>query len=412
MADTFDAEVVLIRRNPWLLALTALPYAAPLAMLIAGAPWFAAGALAAYLTLVSFLLLRAVWHRNPSPRLLATHAQARGGELRLGDLVCPAGQWNEGLMAPQPEGGAPHIRLGRRGLRHGVELRVRSVDEGRSLLRALGLDATQKTARFRLASPVVARQGLFAATLACTTIAVFAFAVTFGPEGPASAFVAFSVPLLAALLAVVPRVLDVGSDGLALSWLGRKRFLPLSRIRGVHERVFGRAPVFGKGDARYVGIQLVLDSGETLDLPVGQKSWDAGRGAMVAERIREALASARGGGREVDAALLGRGSRDVKDWIAMLRSIGAGASSFRTAALAPERLLRVVEDPTAEASVRAAAAVALGAAPDAESRSRLRLVAQSVAAPRVRVAIERAAEGAPEEELEAAMTEVSRRVVE
>src|SRR5262249_5775644 len=70
-------------------------------------------------------------------------------------------------------------------------------------------------------------------------------------------------------------------------------------------------------------------------------------------------------------------------WAAALRALGAGAREG-TAGESRARLLRIAEDPAAEAVERVAAAVALGGDLDEESRARLRAAAAARAAPRLR----------------------------
>jgi hypothetical protein len=109
----------------------------------------------------------------------------------------------------------------------------------------------------------------------------------------------------------------------------------------------------------------------------------------------------------VAEAMLARGSRDVKGWVDALRSIGVGAnSSFRTAPIAPDQLLRVVEDPRATPATRAAAALALGADLSDVERTRLEAATRAVAEPKLRVALERVTSKCPDAELEATLAEL------
>jgi hypothetical protein len=105
--------------------------------------------------------------------------------------------------------------------------------------------------------------------------------------------------------------------------------------------------------------------------------------------------------------LLDRRERPVGDWITTLRSIGTGANAaHRIAPVAPERLWRIVEDPSARAVARAAAAVALGARIDDEGRARLKAAADATAAPKLRIALFAAADSAEEAELEEALRDL------
>jgi hypothetical protein len=77
------------------------------------------------------------------------------------------------------------------------------------------------------------------------------------------------------------------------------------------------------------------------------------------------------------------------EWLARLRAFGhEDAGGFRDPKIPPERLWRIVEDPSAPASARAGAAVALRAKLDDDGRTRIRVAADATAAPKLRVALE------------------------
>ena len=106
------------------------------------------------------------------------------------------------------------------------------------------------------------------------------------------------------------------------------------------------------------------------------------------------MESHRQGDPAAETALLARQARSVPDWVQSLRAIGSGANvDHRTAPVAPERLFRIVEDPSLTASTRARAAVALGASLDAGGKVRLKDAAGATAAPTLRIAIEAAVSG-------------------
>ena len=85
----------------------------------------------------------------------------------------------------------------------------------------------------------------------------------------------------------------------------------------------------------------------------------------------------------VDVVLLRRAYR--------LRNAGLAPPSYRSGALAADVLWRVVDDPGARASERAAAAAALDVHATPDERQRRREAAARMASPQVRVAIERVA---------------------
>jgi hypothetical protein len=69
----------------------------------------------------------------------------------------------------------------------------------------------------------------------------------------------------------------------------------------------------------------------------------------------------------------------------------------------PDRLWRVAQDPAQAPAARAAAAVALSPTLDESGRARLVQIAKATAAPKLRVALERVATAASEEELAEAL---------
>jgi hypothetical protein len=103
------------------------------------------------------------------------------------------------------------------------------------------------------------------------------------------------------------------------------------------------------------------------------------------------------------AALVGCGARTYDAWIEALRELSRDGH-YRAAALPPEELWRVLEDPAAETSARAGAAMALRESLDAEGRARLRVAGAASASPRVRVALDAiASSDADDAELRAAL---------
>jgi hypothetical protein len=282
---------------------------------------------------------------------------------------------------------------------------VTSTEEGRALLRALGLDASQSVATFRTLSRVLARRRFGFGLGAAFGAAYVSFITTAGRHPSSVAVAMFVLALAVALgLTVAPTRLSVGADGIVLRWLGRQRFIGYEDIELVtrFDRSWGRS--------RIVGLSLLLRSNEQVMVPISSSNWPkAGAVDLIEERIREAMETYRTGGAAADAALLRRGERRLGEWVAALRALGAGANAdMRTAPVPRERLFRIVEDPACAPTDRAAAAVALGGdgALDDDGRARLRAVAEATAAPRLRVAIEKAAAAPDSAELEAALADV------
>jgi hypothetical protein len=72
----------------------------------------------------------------------------------------------------------------------------------------------------------------------------------------------------------------------------------------------------------------------------------------------------------------------------------------------PDNLWRVANDPAQPPMARAAAAVALSPTLDDGGRARLADLANATAEPKLRIALERTAADAPDEELEQALAEI------
>src|SRR5262249_47139974 len=125
--------------------------------------------------------------------------------------------------------------------------------------------------------------------------------------------------------------------------------------------------------------------------------------SMFAARVKRAIAASESD--EEAAALLRPAGAVDASHVAQLRVLGAGEdASYREARVPRERLWRLVEDPGVDGATRARAAVALSG--DAEGRERLRVVAEATASPKVRVALERTAEGHEDARVAEALAEL------
>lgn len=287
----------------------------------------------------------------------------------------------EGFVRPF-RGGRAVVQLAR-GRARPVAVVVRDVEEGRRLLRALGLDVSQTIARFALPSPVVTDPRWLFGEAAVVVAAAVASSAWHAP----GVFQLLVIALVAISLFWRTRV-EVGADGVSIAWLGRRRFVPLDEIRAC--RASSRVRV----SRAWRTVLLTLRSGEVIELYVRRGAFDDGRAEAIAERVRGALDARRGGDVAARAALLARGERPVDEWLRAARGIGAGANAgMRVAPVEEDALWRIVEDPTVEGSARVGAAVALRAGSlDASGKARLRRVAGAIVAPSVRAAVERAAE--------------------
>lgn len=414
MTPVFSSDrTAVVRRNRLYLGLAATPlFLGLLSLILAvvlGLPQLLAGL--PHLLIFGTMLPLFVWAKNPSPRdVPARIAVDEQGISRDGKLIVPRALVRDAFVMPRKDG-AFIVRVRRKGVRFPVDLRVSDREEGRALLRALGLDASQAAATFRMPSRIVGDKQLRTKS----TLAFVAYILSLGGllagfgilhwlwalPIPVVLYVAGIVSFVT--LAALPSRLRVGADGILYSWLRWKRFIgygDMTLIRQYEDD--------GMGKNRMLGIEITLKTGEIVRLPVqNQQGGIRDQVAMVEERIAEAVDTWRRGSGYADAALVGRGGRAAGDWLRALKGIGAGANAdARTAPVLPEKLWRIVEDPAAPPDARAGAAVALGATIDGEGRARLHAAAEVSAAPKLRIVMEAAAKETSEEELAAALAEV------
>jgi len=115
-------------------------------------------------------------------------------------------------------------------------------------------------------------------------------------------------------------------------------------------------------------------------------------------RMQEALAAARARPRAPRLAeLVERAGRRHEVWLADLRELRTRETDYRTAALSRDDLWGLVEDPAAPPDARAGAAFVLQAGSAEPERARLRIAANATASPRLRIALDSAAEGDEQE---------------
>jgi hypothetical protein len=314
------------------------------------------------------------------------------------------------------------VRLERRNVLKGpIDLQVWSLDEGRKLLRALGMDASQTASSFAIAAPSIAhfRRRLHATwgTLAAIVVGLPTLAMLgFRGGGFALACVAAFIAYATIILRMVKTAsVVVGADGVYVRWLWEKQFIP------IHDIV--RAEVVDEpiGYGMYaIVVRIHRRSGEPVDLMSARGRADVvgpfqrvadlvrARAAGLAERIDEAvLGAGRGTSSARDLEQLDRGGRAIGDWVAALRGLRGKIATFREQATGGiDALWRVLEDADAAPEQRVAAAVALSPDLDPGGRERLRIVAQATVSPKLRIALEAAAED-DDERLVRALEEVS-----
>lgn len=394
-----SATVRRVRRNRAMLGLAMAPGVVALGILLASlvVP-LAALAVVPHLILATFAFLFLGWRRNPWPREDAGELVAsRAGVLVNGEPLCTKEDLRAGYVVPRA-GKLPFVRLVRKGLRPSHELVVASNEEGRALLTSLGLDASQTTATFRLPSKAISNLRWRMVVLG-VFMAMGAAAAALGARGPGAGLPVILASVAALAFILAPSRLDIGADGVVMSWLGTARFIPWGDVRSVESYVETEA-----GRKQWHGVQLELGSGELVRVPVSQgRAIATDKTEVVLERAREAMETFRAGNVAGEAMLLRRGTQALGAWLRRLRDLGSETGSYRTEAAAPERLWRIVEDPRAEPDARAGAAVVLAPRLDAAGRDRLRVAAAATALPQMRVALETVASDAAEEELAEAL---------
>jgi hypothetical protein len=281
--------------------------------------------------------------------------------------------------------------------------------EGAPLLDELGLGTTQRRARIPLATP--GEQAIIGfgggAVGLIGLVMLFGLMTMFVPQAvltallaspafsPAAAGVAAFAALGAGLVFArsTPDVV-IGVDGVshAEPGIGRRgyTFTPFSEVERVEVEEFGTGRVQA---ARVVLVRRDAEPTVVATLHVGKRV----QIEAIASRVRAALTAYRTGGGGA-ASALERASAPVGSWLESLRQLARKGNDYRTASLDTDRLAELVADPKAAPDVRVGAAVVLAERGDENARTRVRVAADAVASPRLRIALESVAAGATDEE--------------
>jgi len=327
-------------------------------------------------------------------RRAGTQGEERGalrvdrGEITLdGARVVSTKEIESAWVAPHTATNKVLLRP-KRGLGLPFELFVHREEDARAIVRTLGLDVDRTTARVDVRSPY-AGGAVPALILLSQTMTLWRNLVA--PHGPLPSW---TMPLWIALLtawvfaAAKSRTVIVGRDGIRIRWLGRERFIPHRDVARV--------------DHTENAVNLRLVSGEKIDLTLRPKDLRKKHKKQNDDEVRdETLGLAdrieRAATRDDEASLLplhalDPQTRSVAEWVASVRK-GDGVRTFRDGApLDDAQLWRVVEDGGVDHAQRAAAAIALSRSLDDVARARLRVAAGASAEPKLRVALEAAAE--------------------
>ena len=375
------------RRNKWINALSWAPFAlVPVLLLVSILTHTPYVAIAPHLLIAGVAGKLFLRRRNPAAELVDGNASVDNGVFSFADQRVPLADITNAVIVPS--GPTPTVVIHRRRLGLPVRLMVSSIEEARKVLRMLGYDATQRTLKLRAMSWVMGSVARSCATIFGGMAAGFGFAMLGHALLPGLAMLGPLVMLSMVALFLVPSNVTVGGDGVLVEWLRWKRFVPIGDIR------FGTIYDEGMGRNRRVGVLLTLREGE-LRIPVGS-GWAMEGAKALLERIAEvknakgAKAIGESAAAEGFLAQIVRTTQTTKEWLAELRAIGTGElATHRVAPVAPETLLRVVEDPEAPPPARVAAAVALRSSGDRDAAKRVRVAAETAAHPKLRVALER-----------------------
>jgi hypothetical protein len=207
--------------------------------------------------------------------------------------------------------------------------------------------------------------------------------------------------VLATLLAAFRDTVTVtiGAEGVHLArWLSRPRLVRYEEIERVEQQGTSMTIHLRHGTPIHLYMGSLGTRADRLGLGMEERMQSAASQIDDAKRACE-------GGTPASAVLVARNGRDASAWMRALAASDDAAAGYRSAALAPETLWRIVDDASASATARAGAAVALRARIDDEGRQRLRVASEACAAPALRVAFAVAAD-ADDEAVEDALSSV------
>lgn len=215
---------------------------------------------------------------------------------------------------------------------------------------------------------------------AALAVIVFLFACWISSDSPAdiaaSSHGTWWIALGLVVLAAIPQRVEIGADGMLVTWLGAPRL--------VRYDVVARAAPVGDED-----VMLVLETGETLRLRSPMFASSDAR-AVLARIWRALAAGAEERVQPHEHAVLARAGRTASEWAGSLTLLASPGAQYRQP-LAIERLLAIAANPAVPAELRAASAVAAAGALDEGTRAKIADLAAQSADERLRLSLTRIA---------------------
>jgi hypothetical protein len=237
------------------------------------------------------------------------------------------------------------------------------------------------------------RHLLYIGFLVATVAATFGWTAYLQAVAPLTVALACGIPFLIGMISLgvgaMWGVAYVDEEALELDTLGG--------IRSISYETLGHAAPYERGVGRYreYRVALSLVAGERLLI-------DAYRGYALIRAINDAHGDFLDAVEEREriamaANELRRRGRDRETWLSRLRGLRSKGWSYRGDARTVERgvLWRVLESREATVEERAGAAVALAPLQPGEERGRLRVAAERIAEPRLRIALDALGEPEP-----------------
>ncbi len=220
-----------------------------------------------------------------------------------------------------------------------------------------------------------------------------------GEVALALALVASGVGAGFALLRLLRRrELVVGTDGVVFRKAFGETRLRHADIRSVSKHPRGLQLELTEGGARVFIPTIAALQGNLRYESAVPTLEETGRDALV-ERIEGTRRAERGAGiPEASLDRLDRRGRSIPEWREDLRELARPGAGYRHTAMGPSDLGALIEDASAPAERRIAAAVILGTNDRDEARTRVRIAASATADDDLRAALEQAAEGEIAEE--------------